>query len=135
MGFLIDTNVVSGLRKGQKANAGVRQWLESIDDADLFISVLTLGEIRNGVERLRRRDPVSAAILESWLLQLTESMRDQTLPITPGIADCWGRLGVPNPRPVIDTLLAATALVHGLTLVTRNVNDVAHTGVAILNPF
>ncbi len=135
MGFLIDTNVVSELRKGKKASAKVRQWFESTAESDIFLSVLTLGEIRNGVERLRRRDPTSAAVLESWLQQLAETTAHRVLPITPAIADRWGRLGVPDPLPVIDSLLAATALVHGLTLVTRNVGDVERTGVPVFNPF
>lgn len=135
MGFLIDTNVVSELRKGKKANAKVRQWFESTDESDIYLSVLTLGEIRNGVERLRRRDLASAAVLESWLQQLVMTTTDRVLPITPAIADCWGRLGVPDPLPVIDSLLAATALVHGLTLATRNVADVKRTGVPVFNPF
>ena len=135
MGFLIDTNVVSELRKGKRANARVRQWFAAVDEGDLFISVLTLGEIRNGIERLRRRDPASAATLEAWLTQLTATMRDRILPITPSIADRWGRLGVPDPRPVIDSLLAATALVHDLTLVTRNVTDVEYSGAKLFNPF
>lgn len=135
MGFLIDTNVVSELRKGKKANAKVRQWFESTDESDIYLSVLTLGEIRNGVERLRRRDPASAAVLESWLHQLVMTTTDRVLPITPAIADRWGRLGVPDPLPVIDSLLAATALVHGLTLATRNVADVKRTGVPVFNPF
>ncbi|MCO5760199.1 MAG: PIN domain-containing protein, partial [Chromatiaceae bacterium] len=82
MGFLIDTNIVSELHKGERANARVRQWFEAVDEGDLFISVLTLGEIRNGIERLRRRDPASAAKLEAWLTQLTATMRDHILPIT-----------------------------------------------------
>lgn len=135
MGFLIDTNVVSELRKGKRANAKVRQWFAAVDEGDLFLSVLTLGEIRNGIERLRRRDPTSAATLEAWLTQLTATMRDRILPITPSIADRWGRLGVPDPRPVIDSLLAATALVHDLTLVTRNVTDVEYSGAKLFNPF
>ncbi|WP_295452717.1 type II toxin-antitoxin system VapC family toxin [uncultured Thiodictyon sp.] len=135
MGFLIDTNVISELRKGKKANAKVRQWFESTDESDIYLSALTLGEIRNGVERLRRRDPASAAVLESWLGQLVESTTDRVLPVTPEIADRWGRLGVPDPLPVIDSLLAATALVHGLILVTRNVSDVERTGVSVFNPF
>jgi predicted nucleic acid-binding protein len=135
MGFLIDTNVASELRKGNKANAKVRQWFESTDESDIYLSVLTLGEIRNGVERLRRRDQASAAVLESWLQQLVMTSTDRVLPITRAIADRWGRLRVPDPLPVIDSLLAGTALVHGLTLGTRNVADVQRTGVPVFNPF
>ena len=135
MGFLIDTNVISELRKGKRADANVRQWFEQADEAAIYISALTLGEIRNGVERLRRRDPASADMLETWLREVEVTMAERILPITPAIADCWGRLGVPDPLPVIDSLLAATALTHGLILITRNVADVERTGVKVTNPF
>ncbi len=132
---VLDTNLLSELRKGERGNAQVRQWFAAVDDQDVCISVLSLGEIRNGVERLRRRDPASARMLASWLEQLAATGADRVLPITAEIADAWGRLGVPDPLPVIDSLLAATALVHGLTLVTRNVGDVERTGVPVFNPF
>jgi predicted nucleic acid-binding protein len=135
MGFLIDTNVLSEFRKGPRADKGVQDWFAHANDEELFVSVLTLGEIRRGIENIRRRDPVSAQQLQFWLAELQNNLADRILPITPMIADRWGCLGVPNPIPVIDGLLAATALEHGLTLVTRNVNDVKQTGVAWLNPF
>lgn len=135
MGFLIDTNVLSELRKKERADPGVRQWFANVKGDDLHLSVLVIGEVRNGIERLRRRDPVAAVSLETWLSKVETDMAERILPITSAIADRWGRLSVPDPLPVIDALLAATALTHDLTLVTRNVADVERTGVRLLNPF
>lgn len=135
MGFLIDTNVLSELRKGLRADRGVQQWFSHVNDEEMFISVLTLGEIRRGIENIRRRDPVSSQRLQFWLTGLHTTFAGHILPITPMIADRWGYLGVPNPIPVIDGLLAATAIEHSLILVTRNVNDIKQTGVAWFNPF
>lgn len=135
MSYLLDTNVVSELRKGERANERVRAWFETVDDQALWLSVLVIGEIRRGIERLRRRDAATADRLELWLAQLSELHHDRILPVTRPIAEVWGRLNVPDPLPVVDGLLAATALVHGLTLVTRNVRDVARTPVPLLDPF
>jgi predicted nucleic acid-binding protein len=133
--FLIDTNVLSELRKGARADTGVRDWIESVDEAQLFLSVLVVGELRQGVERIRRRDPRSAARLHRWLEQLSELHAERILGVDLEIAYLWGWLNVPDPLPVVDALLAATAIVHDLTLVTRNTRDVAKTGVRVLNPF
>jgi len=135
MGFLIDTNVLSELRKKERADANVRHWYSGVEGTSLYLSALTIGEVRNGIERLRRRDPVAAIHLETWLRGVQREMTDRILPVTSEIADYWGRLGVPDPLPVINALLAATALVHDLILVTRNVADVERTGVRLLNPF
>lgn len=135
MSFLLDTNVVSELRKGKRAHPGVTGWIAGVGDEDLFLSVLVAGEIRQGVEAVRTRDPVSAARLERWLSTLIESYAERILPVDLGVATLWGRLNVPEPTPAVDGLLAATAIVHGLTLVTRNTRDVARTGVQIVNPF
>jgi predicted nucleic acid-binding protein len=135
MSFLVDTNVVSELRKGSRANAKVRDWFESIDDAAVYLSVLVIGELRQGIEGLRRRDPPAAANLERWLDELVERHADRVLPVDVAVAERWGRLNVPNPVPAVDGMLAATALVHSLTLVTRNVRDVRRTGVRHLDPF
>jgi hypothetical protein len=102
---------------------------------ELFLSVLVVGEIRLGVERLRRRDPVQAETLGRWLGEVHSTYADRILPVTSGVAEEWGRLNVPDPLPVIDGLLAATANVHGLTLVTRNTTDLARGGVQVFNPF
>jgi predicted nucleic acid-binding protein len=133
--FLVDTNVLSELRKGPRANPKVLGWFRSVDDAALYLSVLVIGELRQGVERLRRRDPPAAAKLDRWLHELIERHSDQTLPVDAAVAERWGRLNVPDPSPAVDGLLAATALVHSLTLVTRNVRDVRNTGVRHLDPF
>ena len=135
MSFLLDTNVISELRKGRRANAKVREWLGSVDDEELFLSVLVTGELRQGIERLRGRDPKAATSLERWLEQLLKDYEARILTVDAAIADMWGRLNVPNPLSTIDGLLAATAIVHQLTLVTRNVRDVKRTGVAYVDPF
>ncbi|MEQ8276309.1 MAG: type II toxin-antitoxin system VapC family toxin [Deltaproteobacteria bacterium] len=135
MSFLLDTNILSELRKGDRANVGVRTWFEAVDDDAIFLSVLVIGELRRGVERIRRRDPAAAGSLDSWLTAVTTQHEERILPVSQRIAEVWGRFGVPDPVPVVHALLAATALVHGLTVVTRNEADVARTGVDWLNPF
>ncbi|MGC4117038.1 MAG: type II toxin-antitoxin system VapC family toxin [Myxococcales bacterium] len=134
MSFLLDTNVVSELRK-PSPNSGVKAWFASVDPEQLFLSVLAVGEIRIGIERLRRRDPERAKTFDAWLETLESDYADRLLPITADIAQEWGRLNVPNPLSVVDGLMAATAKVQGLTLVTRNTQDVARTGIQLLNPF
>lgn len=104
-------------------------------DAEIFLSVLTIGEIRRGIESIRRRDPDAATALDSWLARVVEAHRDRIIGIDRAIAEEWGRLNVPDPLPVVDGLLAATGKVTGLTLATRNVSDVESTGVTVFNPF
>lgn len=133
--FLLDTNVVSELRKGRRAHSNVTSWFAQIADEEILLSVVTIGEIRRGVESVRRRDPDSAASLDRWLARLTEAHGERILPVDRAIAEEWGRMNVPDPLPVIDGLLAATARVLGLTLVTRNIADVKVTGVELLDPF
>ena len=135
MTYLVDTNVISELRKGDRADAGVRAWFAELSTAQIFLSVMTLGELRRGVELIRRRDAVTARSLARWLETLTGRYADRILPVSGEIADTWGRLNVPDPLSVIDGLLAATAIVHGLTLATRNIEDVRPSGVACVNPF
>jgi toxin FitB len=132
--FLLDTNVVSEIRK-QAPDAGVAEWFASVPANRLFLSVLVVGEIRQGIDRLARRDPVQAEVFERWLSQLVGGYGDRLVSITERIAQAWGRLNVSDPVPVVDGLMAATALVHDWTLVTRNVDDVRSTGVRLLNPF
>lgn len=134
MRWLLDTNVVSELRKGDRADARLRGWFASVDDADLFTSVLVFGEIRRGIESLRRRDESGALAIEQWLVRMAVGFGDRVLPIDVRVADRWGYLSVPDPIPTVDGLLAATALVHDMTLVTRNTKDVATTGVRTLDP-
>lgn len=135
MAYLLDTNVVSELRKAAP-NSHVLAWQQRHRRAEAYISALVVGEIRQGIERVRPRDPAQADVLERWLTGLVSAYRDRILPVTVDIAEEWGRLNAsPQPLPVIDGLMAATAKVHRLTLVTRNVPDVARTGVTLLNPF
>jgi toxin FitB len=135
LSYLLDTNVLSELRKGPRADPGVVRWLDSVDDSALFLSVLVLGEIRQGIERVRRRDKRSARALEQWLRSLVESYADRVLAVDATVAERWGELNVPDPLPVVDGLIAATARVHGLTVVTRNSDDFKRAGVEVLNPF
>jgi predicted nucleic acid-binding protein len=133
--YLIDTNVISEVRKGARCDIRVSKWYASIADEDIFLSTLVLGEIRRGVELARPRDPDKAATLERWLQEVRVAFLGRILGIDDAVADQWGRMGAIRPVPVIDGLLAATALTHGLTLVTRNDRDVAGLGATVLNPF
>ena len=135
MSYLIDTDVLSELRKGPRGNENVRVWISSVADEEMYLSVLVVGEIRRGIDVIRRRDARKAAALEHWLRRLIVDHGERLLPIDLAIADEWGRLSAARSSPVIDTLLAATARVHGLTLATRNVRDIAWTGVSFVNPF
>ena len=135
MKVLVDTNVVSELRKGPRCDPRVARWFDTVAAEDMFLSVVTIGEIRLGIERIRRRDPRAARVLEEWLAQLLVDHADRILPVDAAVAEDWGRMNVPDPVPVLDGLMAATAKVNGLTLATRNVKDVARTGVAVVNPF
>ncbi len=109
--------------------------MKSVRTEDAFLSVLTLGEIRRGIERQRFRDPVAAACLEAWLVGLETHYEDRLLPVNAAIADRWGRLSVNQPLPVTDGLLAATGLEFGLTIVTRNTSDFERSGVQLFDPF
>lgn len=135
MSYLIDTNVISELRKGKRANPTLVSWFGGLADDEVFLSALTLGEIRRGIESIRRRDSAAASALESWLGRIAEAHRDRIVPVDRAIAEEWGRMNAPDPLPVVDGLLAATAKVSGLTLATRNTGDIARSGVSFLNPF
>lgn len=135
MSLLLDTNVLSELRKGARANARLRGWFGSVSTEEIHLSVLVIGELRRGIELVRRRDVRQAAALERWLTRVVTDHAERILPIDGRVAEEWGRLTATRPGSVIDTLMAATALVHGLVLVTRNLKDVAWTGVRCLNPF
>lgn len=135
MSFLVDTNVISEVRKGARCDPHVATWWAGVADDELWMSAIVLGEVRKGVELARRRDPQKADVLDAWIAELTANFADRILPIDASVADAWGRISAIRPTPVIDTLIAATAMVHGLTLVTRNDADVAGLGVAVFNPF
>ena len=135
MGFLIDTNILSELRKGAKIDKNVREWFDAVPPDDIYLSTLVIGEVRHGIELLRRRDPNAAFRLDSWLAEVQKDTGERILPVTNEISEQWGRFGVPDPVSVIDGLMAATAMVHGHTLVTRNVRDIEKTGVNFIDPF
>jgi predicted nucleic acid-binding protein len=132
--YLLDTNVLSETRK-KKADAGVISFLEGADSSTLFISVLTLGELRKGVAKKQREDPEMAKRLADWAEGLELSFADRILGIDAAMARLWGDWSGERPRPVVDTLLAATAVLHGLTLVTRNIRDVRGIPVQLLDPW
>jgi predicted nucleic acid-binding protein len=134
-GCLLDTNILSELRKDRRCDAGVRRWFEQTPEEEMFVSVLVLGEIRQGVERIRLRDPVQARALEQWLLRVTGDFADRLLPLDERVADQWGRMGLPQPIPILDAFLAATALAHGLTVISRDEEGFRHAGVRLVNPF
>jgi predicted nucleic acid-binding protein len=134
MTYLLDTNVVSELRK-RDPDPHVVAWYGKVTSAEIFVSALTIGEIRQGIERLRRKDGARADLLEQWLRGLRASYGDHIINVDADVAEEWGRLNVPDPLPVIDGLLAASAKIRGWTLVTRNTADIACSGVALLNPF
>src|ERR1039458_5760162 len=134
-GFLLDTNVLSELRKESGCDPDVRDWIEHTVAEELFVSVMVLGEIRRGIERIRIRDQNQARALEKWLQSLTTESADRILPVDERVADQWGRLGLRQPVPLLDALLAATALVHDLTVVSRDEDGFRRTGVRMINPF
>jgi len=133
-GYLLDTNVVSDLRRPASRNVGLRAWFDAQSPEGLYLSVVTQGEIRQGIEQVRRRDRPQADRLSRWLDDLGRFYADRLLPIDHAVADEWGRLRAIRSVPVVDGLIAATARVHGLTLITRNEKDVAGLGVKTLNP-
>ena len=136
--YLLDTNVVSELRKVRlgKADRHVANWADSIDAADLYLSAITIQEIEIGVLLAERRDPSQGAIFRSWMNDhVLPAFTGRILTVDTAVALRSARLHVPDPRPVRDGLIAATALVHGMTVVTRNAADFEPTGVTILNPW
>jgi hypothetical protein len=136
--YLLDTNIVSEIRRRRRANPGVREFFKRVaaDHAPVFLSVVTVGELRRGIELIRHRgDTPQANRLEKWLVHLLQGYADYILDIDTDIAQLWGRLRVPHYENALDKLIAATALIHSLTVVTRNHDDFAKTGARVLNPF
>lgn len=135
MSWLLDTNVLSELRKGARCDPHVARWARSVIHDEVYTSVLVVGELRRGIESIRKKDGASAIAIERWLRRIVADYGDRVLPIGERIAEEWGRMSALRTLPVVDGLLAATAQVHGLVLVTRNVKDIRATGVAHLDPF
>jgi predicted nucleic acid-binding protein len=134
--YLLDTNLLSETRK-PNPDRGVIRFLEAAESSALFISVLTLGELRKGIaaKRLKDPDPLAASRLATWVDGLEQSFADRLIGVDAATAKLWGDLSGDRPRPVVDTLLAATAVLHDLTLVTRNIRDVRGTPVKLLDPW
>jgi len=131
--YLLDTNAISEICRDR--DPGVRAWARHTDHTALHLSVLTLGEIRTGVVRLRRRDPDQANVFATWLAELASQFAERILPIDLRVAQDWGQLNASQPRPTVDSLIAATARVHGLTVVTRDTADFDGCDVPLLNPW
>lgn len=135
MSYLLDSNVLSQVRKA-RSDPGVVQWFGSVLSDQLHVSVLTIGELRQWQVRLAARgDEAQATSVAGWLDELVDALGDRVLPVDARVARVWGMRAPAQPRPVIDSLLAATAIVHGLTIVTRNTKDFKGTGVSLVNPF
>ena len=135
MNYLIDTDIISEVRKGRQCDPNVARWYGKIEDASLYLSVLVIGEIRSSIEKIRPKDTAKAIALEQWLIVVDKAFGERILPVDRAVANEWGRLTANRLLPVIDGLLAATAKTHRMTLVTRNTADVADLDVSMLNPF
>ncbi|WP_257251004.1 type II toxin-antitoxin system VapC family toxin [Burkholderia cepacia] len=136
--YLIDTNVISEIRKGKRTNRGVRAFFRqaAADASPLYLSVVTVAELRRGVDLIRHRgDHPQASALEAWMAAILAGYAPNILPVDVEVSQMWGHLRVPDPTHELDKLIAATALINDLTVVTRNVADFARTGVRLLNPF
>ncbi|WP_088286459.1 type II toxin-antitoxin system VapC family toxin [Kineosporia sp. A_224] len=134
MSYLLDTNIVSEVRK-PRPDPSVVAWIGATRPDRLSISAMVVGELRRGAALIRRRDPVQAEALDAWVDQTVRSFADRILPVTAEVADVWGRLHAVRPLAVPDSLMAATAIVHGLTLVTRNVKDFDGLDLPLVDPF
>jgi len=136
--FVLDTNVVSELRKVRagRADPNVARWADSMETVNLYLSAITIEELEIGVLLAERRDPQQGTIYRAWMdIHVLPAFADRILPIDAAVAQRSARLHVPDPRPLRDALIAATALVHGMTVATRNVADFEPTGVGIVNPW
>lgn len=134
-GVLLDTNVLSELRKAGRAKLSVIDWRATFEDEDLFLSVLILGEIRHGIELIRTRDRAQADAIERWLERTIQAFHGRIIPVGAAIAETWGRCIPPEPVPDVDGLIAATALEYDMTVATRNTRHFVNCGVPVVNPF
>lgn len=135
MSFVLDTNVISELRRGERSDKRVAEWYASYLPESFFLSVITTGEVRKGIEASKRKDSTKALIYERWLHSLELEFQDRILPVTAEIADLWGRLLARSNIAPLDGLIAATGAYHGLTVATRNTADFQRCGVDFINPF
>jgi predicted nucleic acid-binding protein len=133
--FLVDTNVVSELRRGRNAAAAVTAWFAAIPAEHIFTSVIVLGEVRRGIELLARRDKPQAEMLERWYASMRQQLGRRVLPIDESIMMMWSRISVPDALPAYDGLIAATALVNNMTVATRNTADFRRVGVSAVDPW
>jgi predicted nucleic acid-binding protein len=135
MPFLLDTNVISELRKGSRCHAHVWTWYDSTPLDEIYLSVLALGEMRRGVEKKRKHDPITARVYEKWLNEVVLTYGRRILPVTAEISEIWGALGASEQISPIDAIIAATAVRYNLTVATRNERDFQRVGVDYYNPF
>ena len=135
MSYLLDTNVFSEMRKGRNCHPAVKSWWSGVSDVELHLSVLVLGEIRRGICKVQERDTKRARQYEAWLQTAMQYFAGRILMVDSRVADHWGRITAGRSLPLVDSMLAATALSHNLILVTRNTKDVSDTGAQFLNPF
>jgi len=135
MNVLVDTNVISELKRGRKVALPVVTWFESLLPENVFTSVIVLGEIRLGIELIARRDKLRSEALEQWYAMMRERLGSRVLAVDEPVITIWARLSVPNMLPVYDGLIAATALLHGLIIATRNTQDYRRAGVEVINPW
>ena len=135
MSFLLDTNVLSEIQKGERCHEAVKAWWDATDVMEIYLSVMVPGEIQRGIEKMFKKNPARARLFESWLHSVMEEFKGRILEVDLETARMWGKMTSKRTLPLVDTLLAATSMVHGLILVTRNTKDVHDTGVSYLNPF
>jgi hypothetical protein len=133
--FLVDTNIVSELKRGRNAAPAVTAWFAAVPAEQIFTSVVVLGEVRRGIELLARRDKAQAAMLERWYASMRQQLGTRVLAVDEPVMMTWSRISVPDPLPAYDGLIAATALVHDMTIVTRNTADFRRVGVAAIDPW
>ena len=135
MSFLVDTNVVSELKRGRNAAAAVTAWFAAVPAEQIFTSVVVLGELRRGIELLSRRDKTQGEMLERWYAAMRQQLGNRVLQVDEPVMMTWSRISVPDPLPAYDGLIAATALVHRMTVVTRNTADFRRVGVTTVDPW
>lgn len=135
MSFLLDTNVLSEMRKRERRATGVQAWLEAVGWDVLATSWVVIGEMRHGAHLIRRRDAEQARALDAWIDYTLTQLEGRIYPVDGAVAETWARLGIPDPLPTSDGLIAATAITHGLILATRNVRDFRIAELSIIDPW